>query len=214
MVKRRLPAPAGPEAEIARLRAILWEIVTATGTDTGKLKHAPGPGKHNPDVPEWALEAVMGLRAELVEYTGLTGADVNEACGPDEACSCGETVTWYGTSWHHLFNANLQPSGGYNHRPVPVSGYYSPTERRAAEERRNRGETPHWRYDGETAGTFSPIPPRLNIADSRTWTATGSQGIYVDTYGPGGEIRFTMAQETSQAPRREVIPEPDDEEDI
>jgi len=159
-LRQRQPAPAGPEAEIARLREILWQVIVATGTDTGKLKHAPEPGKHDPDVPEWALEAATALRAELVEYTGLTGKDINDECGPDEVCSCGEVVTWFASAWHHLFNASLRPGGsGYNHRAVPATGYYSPDEQRAAEERRSRNP------DRNVADEVQLLAERLSRAD-------------------------------------------------
>lgn len=58
-----LHQPAG-EAEVTRLRQILWDIYAACGEDTDGDRRAPKPGVMTPDVPELALEAVRELRRD------------------------------------------------------------------------------------------------------------------------------------------------------
>jgi hypothetical protein len=52
------------DAEVLRLRQVLWDIYAATGADRDGEKTAPPPGVLTPDVPEAALAAVRELRQD------------------------------------------------------------------------------------------------------------------------------------------------------
>src|SRR6266702_6425225 len=120
MVSKNSP-PEPMRAEIDRLRQILWDIARMTGYEGPD--EAPATGRLDPDVPEIAVDSVKAHCADYLSYTGPQGRDVTPAAGPDDRCTCGQTITWLHDVWIHLYNDRLHAR---LHNPVPAAGYYEP----------------------------------------------------------------------------------------
>jgi len=128
-------------AEIDRLRQILWDIARMTGYEGPD--EAPATGRLDPDVPEIAMDSVKAHCADYLTYTGPQGRDVNPDAGPDDRCTCGQTITWLNDTWVHLYNERLLRR---LHTPAPASGYYSPDHPEPPEQSLEPSEQPEYTY--------------------------------------------------------------------
>lgn len=204
---RHRPAElTGPEVEVQRLRQVFWEILRASGADLRGYRKAPGPGEHSPDVPEWALERVGELVAEMEEYTGISGADINPEAGPDEVCTCGEVISWHRDTWMHLFNHNLRRYTSHTARPS--TGFYNPVERAALAA---RAETTRRDVERNVPGEAPTWAEMRRAVDPYATTATGGNFTSITPdwqLRPDGRIEAYPAGAVPDRPReRELSPD-------